>query len=285
MSQVNSRDLMLHTKDYFLTDKMRIMVAERSPQPAFPMHHHDFEELVIVWRGNGLHIWNDVPYRITCGDLFYVTSSDRHSYESVHELELDNILYIRDRLTLLADWQNLLPGVDIPQHQRYWRLGLQSMDIIRGNVDILAQECMKSDALSLQLSEALLLQIALLALRYRHDPDSPQLADAHQLDLLMNALRASIALPFRFDVFCQLHGFSMRSLGARFKQQTSMSVSHYLRQLRLCRAMELLRYNQRTIGEVAAQCGFEDSNYFSVVFHQTFGVSPSIYRQRFQTVS
>ncbi|WP_395303360.1 hypothetical protein [Pectobacterium polonicum] len=28
------------------------------------MHHHDFDELVIVWRGNGLHLWNDVPYRM-----------------------------------------------------------------------------------------------------------------------------------------------------------------------------------------------------------------------------
>lgn len=106
-----SRGLKLRTEDYFLTDKNTVTVAERSPQSAFPLHHHDFDELVIVWRGNGLHLWNDVPYRITCGDLFYVSARDRHSYESVHDLELDNILYIRERLTLPTDWQNLCPAV------------------------------------------------------------------------------------------------------------------------------------------------------------------------------
>ncbi|NPE58459.1 AraC family transcriptional regulator, partial [Dickeya dadantii] len=165
-----SRGLKLRTEDYFLTDKNTVTVAERSPQPAFPLHHHDFDELVIVWRGNGLHLWNDVPYRITCGDLFYVSARDRHSYESVHDLELDNILYIRDRLTLPTDWQNLLPGGEVPQQQRYWRLATHSMDSLRDKVENLTQECMKSDPLSLQLSEVLLLQIALLALRYRYAP-------------------------------------------------------------------------------------------------------------------
>ncbi|GKV89926.1 MULTISPECIES: helix-turn-helix domain-containing protein [Pectobacterium] len=278
------RGLKLQTEDYFLTDKNAVMVAERHPQPVFPLHHHDFDELVIVWRGNGLHLWNDVPYRITRGDMFYVSANDRHSYESVHELELDNILYIRNRLTLSADWQALLPGGELPQSQRHWCLGSEGMDTLREKVDALRQECMKSDALSLQLSEALLLQIALLAARYRHTPDSPQLADAHQLDMLMNALRASIAAPFRFEAFCEQHHFSARSLRARFKEQTGMSVPHYLRQLRLCKAMELLRYDLQTIGDVAALCGFEDSNYFSVVFHQAFGVSPSAYRQRFLNV-
>ncbi|MEF9678120.1 helix-turn-helix domain-containing protein [Pectobacterium aroidearum] len=278
------RGLKLQTEDYFLTDKNAVMVAERHPQPVFPLHHHDFDELVIVWRGNGLHLWNDVPYRITRGDMFYVSANDRHSYESVNGLELDNILYIRNRLTLSADWQMLLPGGERPQSQRHWCLGSEGMDTLREKVDALRQECMKSDALSLQLSEALLLQIALLAARYRHTPDNPQLADAHQLDMLMNALRASIATPFRFEAFCEQHHFSARSLRARFKEQTGMSVPHYLRQLRLCKAMELLRYDLQTIGDVAALCGFEDSNYFSVVFHQAFGVSPSAYRQRFLNV-
>ncbi|QPI42605.1 MULTISPECIES: helix-turn-helix domain-containing protein [Pectobacterium] len=278
------RGLKLQTEDYFLTDKNAVMVAERHPQPVFPLHHHDFDELVIVWRGNGLHLWNDVPYRITRGDMFYVSANDRHSYESVHGLELDNILYIRNRLTLSADWQRLLPGGEHPQSQRHWCLGSEGMDTLREKVDALRQECMKSDALSLQLSEALLLQIALLAARYRHTPDNPQLADAHQLDMLMNALRASIAAPFRFEAFCEQHHFSARSLRARFKEQTGMSVPHYLRQLRLCKAMELLRYDLQTIGDIAALCGFEDSNYFSVVFHQAFGISPSAYRQRFLNV-
>ena len=45
--------------------------------------------------------------------------------------------------------------------------------------------------------------------------------------------------------------------------------------------MSLLRYGNMTISDVAAECGFDDSNYFSVVFSRASGVSPRDYRQRF----
>ncbi|MBS0967557.1 MULTISPECIES: HTH-type transcriptional activator RhaR [Yersiniaceae] len=274
--------LKLQQQDYFLTGQQAVSVAERHPQPDFPLHHHDFDELVVVWRGNGLHIWNDIPYRITCGDLFYVDARDRHSYESVNGLELDNILFARERLRLPADWASLLPGHEVPQAGRYWRLSMLGMDVLRCKVDALAQECLKSDPLSLQLAEALLLQLALLLQRYRHHPDSRELADAQQMDLLMLALRGSIAGPFRLEAFCEQHRLTPRTLRALFKQQTGMSISDYLRQLRLCNAMALLRHGRQPIGDVAAACGFDDSNYFSVVFNRAFGATPSGYRQRFQ---
>src|SRR5471032_716314 len=64
--------LKLNKNDFFLTGMNSVVVAERHPQADFPSHDHDFDELVIVWRGNGVHIWNDIPYPITCGDLFYI---------------------------------------------------------------------------------------------------------------------------------------------------------------------------------------------------------------------
>ncbi|MGC6388396.1 HTH-type transcriptional activator RhaR [Ewingella sp. S1.OA.A_B6] len=273
--------LKLMKNDFFLTNKNSVMVAERHPQANFPSHDHDFDELVIVWRGNGLHIWNGVPYPITCGDLFYINATDRHSYESVNELALDNILYCRDRFGLSAEWAQLLPEEFVSQEQRYWRLSSLGMTVLREKVDELATECMKSESLSVQLSETLLMQLALLLLRYRHPPNSGVLPDAHQLDLLLMALRGNISDSFNLDSFCAQHGVSSRGLRTLFKQHTGMSVSHYLRQLRLCRAMSLLRYGHQTIGEVAAKCGFDDSNYFSVVFNRACGVSPRDYRQRF----
>lgn len=275
-------NLKLDTTDYFLSDKNAITVAERHPQPIFPTHSHEFNELVIVWRGSGLHILNDVPYAITCGDLFYVNARDRHSYESVNELELDNILYCRHRLTLAADWNSILPGDDSDQAQRYWRLSTPGMSVLRREVDALARECMKTDPLSILLSETLFLQLSLLLLRFRHAPDSVLLSDAEQLDLLLMALRVSINEPFHLESFCREHQLSARSLRALFKQQTGIGVNEYLRQLRLCKAMDLLRHGQQTIGEVASLCGFDDSNYFSVVFNRSFGISPRQYRQRFQ---
>ena len=38
--------------------------------------------------------------------------------------------------------------------------------------------------------------------------------------------------------------------------------------------MELLLYTELRIGDIAAQCGFSDSNYFCKTFRAQTGVSP-----------
>ena len=47
------------------------------------------------------------------------------------------------------------------------------------------------------------------------------------------------------------------------------------RELRSTKAEELLCETDLSITEVAQQCGYNDSNYFSTVFKQTHGLSPS----------
>lgn len=273
--------LILSRDDYFPTPGLPVTVAERMPQPSFPAHRHEFSEIVIVWRGNGLHILNDRPWLITCGDVFYIRDWDCHSYDSVNDLVLDNILYCRDRFGLALDWGQLLPpqGVDAPG---CWRLTTRGMALARGVISQLERESRKSDPLSIQLTEALFLQLALILRRHGYAADRPwALPEGEQLDLLMSALQGAVARPFDLATFCQQNSLNERALKQLFRQQTGMTVGHYLRQLQLCQAKYLLRTQDCLISEVAARCGFDDSNYFSVVFTRETGLTPSAWRQRF----
>jgi AraC family L-rhamnose operon transcriptional activator RhaR len=64
-----------------------------------------------------------------------------------------------------------------------------------------------------------------------------------------------------------------------------MTVNHYLRQLRICHAQYLLQHTELMVSEVAMRCGFEDSNYFSVVFNREVGMTPVQWRQRSRKVA
>ena len=274
--------LVLASADYLPSDAMPVAVADRAPQPSFPPHRHEFYEIVIVWRGNGMHVLNDRPWPVTCGDIFYIKDSDCHSYESVHELVLDNIIYCPERFKLGLDWSQLLP-MDDPDHPAYWRLTTRGMALARNVIAQLEQESRKSDMLSLQLAEALFLQLALILRRYRYALDASQtLPEGEQLDLLMAAIQADGEVPFDLALFCQHNQLSERALKQLFRQQTGMTISHYLRQLQLCRAKYLLRTSDCLIGQIAARCGFDDSNYFSVVFTRETGMTPSAWRQQFE---
>lgn len=270
--------LRLARADYFPSDLMPVAVADRAPQSSFPPHVHEFSELVIVWRGNGLHVMNERPWVITCGDLFYLRPEDCHSYESVNDLVLDNIIYCPERFTLEMSWQQFIP----PDDQHSWRLTTRGLALARGVIQQLNQESRKSDRLSCQLTEALFLQLILILQRHRYITDCAwQLPEGEQMDLLMSAIQGQLAAPFDLSAFCEQHQLSERALKHLFRQQTGMTPGHYVRQLQLCRAKYLLRSSDCLIGEVAARCGFDDSNYFSVVFTRESGMTPSAFRQQF----
>ena len=50
-----AHQLKLLKDDFFASDQQAVAVADRYPQDVFAEHTHDFCELVIVWRGNGLY--------------------------------------------------------------------------------------------------------------------------------------------------------------------------------------------------------------------------------------
>jgi AraC-like DNA-binding protein len=83
---------------------------------------------------------------------------------------------------------------------------------------------------------------------------------------------------FVLDKFCDEASCSERVLRQQFRQQTGMTINQYLRQVRVCHAQYLLQHSRLLISDISTECGFEDSNYFSVVFTRETGMTPSQWR-------
>ncbi|MEA1062960.1 HTH-type transcriptional activator RhaR [Erwinia sp. HR93] len=272
--------LVLRKSEFFISPQQSVAVAGRYPQPAFAEHSHDFCELILVWRGNGLHKLNGRAYRITRGDLFYIRAEDVHSYASVNDLVLQNIIWCPKRFQLAFDWPAVIPA-EAPgaAMSRAWRLSSQGMTQARSIINQLEHENHCPDAFSHTLSETLFLQLLIALRRYRYRPDRARDKEESVLDLLIAHLSASLDCAFDLDAFCAENRCSERVLRQQFRQQTGMSINHYLRQLRICHAQHLLQQSALRVSEVAMRCGFEDSNYFSVVFARETGLTPRQWRQ------
>ncbi|MGL5603341.1 MAG: HTH-type transcriptional activator RhaR [Silvania sp.] len=273
--------LILRRADFFASTAQAVAVADRYPQNVFAEHTHDFCELVLVWRGNGLHVLNDRPYRITRGDLFYIRAEDKHAYASVNDLVLQNVIYCPDRLRLNVDWGANIPGFLDARANPHWRLGSNGMALVRPVIAQLEQESQKNDPHAFELSELLFAQLVLTLNRYRFATDGPAASGQEALlDKLITALAGSLNRSFVLEKFCEQEQCSERALRQQFRTQTGMTVNHYLRQLRICHAQYLLQHTEMMVSEVAMQCGFEDSNYFSVVFNREIGMTPVQWRHR-----
>ncbi|ASV57556.1 MULTISPECIES: HTH-type transcriptional activator RhaR [Lelliottia] len=271
--------LILRKTDFFANAVQAVAVADRYPQNVFAEHTHEFCELVLVWRGNGLHVLNDRPYRITRGDLFYIRAEDKHSYASVNDLVLQNVIYCPERLKLNVDWAGLIPGFREAHSAPHWRLSSNGMTQVRHVITQLEQESLKAEPGANEMAELLFAQLVMTLKRYRYAIDNPSANEQEALlDRLITTLAGSLNRSFVLEKFCEQEQCSERALRQQFRTQTGMTVNHYLRQLRICHAQYLLQHTELMVSEVSTRCGFEDSNYFSVVFNREVGMTPVQWR-------
>ena len=65
-----------------------------------------------------------------------------------------------------------------------------------------------------------------------------------------------------------------------FRSAIGTTPIQYLRQYRLRQAARLLTATREKIADICTQCGFQDVSYFTKVFRESMGVTPSEYRRR-----
>jgi len=129
------------------------------------------------------------------------------------------------------------------------------------------------------MAEILFAQLVMMLKRHRYETDNPSATQQETLlDKLIATLAASLNKSFVLEKFCEQEQCSERALRQQFRTQTGMTVNHYLRQLRICHAQYLLQHTEFMVSDVAMRCGFEDSNYFSVVFNREVGMTPVQWR-------
>jgi TolB-like protein/AraC-like DNA-binding protein len=69
-------------------------------------------------------------------------------------------------------------------------------------------------------------------------------------------------------------GMSRSNLHLRVKKLTKLSVSQFINQIRLKKAMELLKPGTSTIAQIAFDCGFRSVSYFTKCFREYYGFTP-----------
>lgn len=73
---------------------------------------------------------------------------------------------------------------------------------------------------------------------------------------------------------------SQRHLNRRIKELTGQDTSNFIRHNRIQAAIKLLADPSLNITDIYTQCGFESPSYFSKVFKEATGLTPTAYRKR-----
>lgn len=268
----------LYSADFFPEGDYAVAVEPRVPQQAFPEHHHDFHEIVLVEQGSGIHVFNGQPQTICAGCVCFVRDHDRHLYEQTDNLCLTNVLYRSPAaFRFLSGLQALLPAEHDGNYVAHWRINNRVMAQALEVVARLQQHTDWSLERQAQQEQLFLQLLVLLREACRNEQMQDQEARLHRL---LDWLNDHYSDEIMWEALADQFSLSLRTLHRQMKQQTGSTPQRYLNRLRLLQARHLLRHSDLRITDIAYQCGFGDSNHFSTLFRREFGCAPRTERQQ-----
>lgn len=220
-------------------------------------HQIKFHELTFLYDGKMSYFINDVKYEMKSGDIIYLPAGcmrqrdigDGHNeYISVnfHSFEMLPLQFlstqcINDEVKLLMEYFD--KAYTTPSESKPKKL-----------VHIL-------EALILQISDNM-----------KNGSKTP-LADK-----IANYLSCHYSERITLDDISQGTYYSVAYCESEFQKAFGKSIIHYLIDLRISEAKNLLAETSMPCSVIANMVGFEDANYFSRVFKKRIGLSPLQYR-------
>ena len=281
----------LTIRSHFKDEEFPLAVCVRDPQPEFPCHRHQFYELVFITKGAGLHQIGEHRFPVRVGDVFVIPKNQNHEYRSLQNLSLINIIFDPIALEIGTGDMARIPGFHVlfnleagsrPPTGSPSRLHLSPHQIekVKRLTQKLGRELEEKPAGFQRMAIAYFTELIIyICRRYESlDADHPDelLRIGQALAYIEQNYHRKITLA---DIAAAAH-LSERHLRRIFVPAIGMPPNRYLQQIRIAHATSLLESTARSITDIAFDCGFEDSNYFSRQFQSLMKLSPRAYRNQ-----
>jgi AraC-like DNA-binding protein len=283
----------LDSKRYWGASSLPIELEFRDPQNAFPLHVHDFYEIIIVLSGNALHLTATQNYKIQSRDIIIVKPGQAHGYKSIQNLVLMNVLvkpsfFTEDYFDILAvsGYVDLFgPGTGDGKDAGdiiHFRLDPDIFFKARTAIMQAAGEFKKKNEGYKVMFMALTLEFFMILLRAYKAMDDVKTEFTSDAVSLVNYVKENYRSPLTMKMLTGIFGMSESGVLRFFRQHLGCSPLQYIIMLRMTDAKEELVHTEKPVSQIASDLGFTNSNYFSRCFRKHLGISPHEYRNKYK---
>jgi AraC-like DNA-binding protein len=280
----------LKKQDYFDDPTLPLQVHLRDPQPEFPLHAHGFDELVIILCGTAVHTVDAQKFPVRGGDVFVISGAHEHQYQDMNGLALANILFDSRALQMdqwdvraLSGFHALFALEPILRTQQKFNSRLQLSERHLNHVneiirDLIRETEMRNPGYRV-MAKGLFMQLTVFLSRCYSESPADESLELLRLGDAIAYIETRYAEKITLDDLARKAHLSKRHFQRIFQECVGRSPIDHLLHIRVQKAAELLSHSERTITEIAFDCGFGDSNYFTRQFRKIMSQTPKQYRQ------
>ena len=261
-------------KDFFENISFPLAVVHTEQSRDYPVHCHDFTELVVVYGGSGTHVGPAGKVPVGLGSFFAIEPGEAHGYEGNRDLSYVNILVGLDSLADARGRRCLKDCIALSRGSRLSEYGTREALSLATRID---QEIFRKErGYELAATANFFLLVSSLARSAGPTGESTQA----RVRALARRIEANPSLPMSVEDMAREAQTSVRNFSREFRRITGASPIAFVNRARIEEAKALLRGTDKTVTQIAFLVGFEDSAYFSRAFRRIEGRSPSDCRAR-----
>lgn len=294
----------LHFRMQTAPAPIRVLYYRYTCERPVVMHTHEFSELVLVTGGCARHTAVSADGEkftriLSRGDVLLIHEGEAHDFrlEPGGELEICNVVYSPQALGQLfrrddPDSRALQVIDTLPRQPAVFRLG-ETVQLTGEQLERTGEYARTiyeegshphdgSAAMQILLLGALLTVVGRQFLETHFS--GPAVADKAEkrpvnLEPVFGYIHEHYCEPLSLAYLSGLAICTPRHLSRQFKRAAGMTVSAYIRQLRLTKACYLLRHTRLQNNEIALKTGYQEYAGFAKAFRAYTGFSPTRYRR------
>lgn len=258
----------------------------------FPVHTHDYVEVVYMCSGQTTHIVNGRSITLQEGDLLFLSQSATHQVCKAAQKDVAvNFIVLPDFfvsvLPMIGEEETPLRRFLVDclcnraEGPGYLYFAVSEVPPIGNLIENLLWTLLEDAPNKRKVSQ---MTMALLFLQLIGYTDALQNEDPEDTAILA-ALRyvETHYVTGSFEALAESLHYSESWLSREIKRKTGKTYTRLVQEKRLAQAAFLLKNTDRNIADIAAAVGYENVSYFHRMFSEFYGCSPRCYRLQERT--
>jgi len=128
------------------------------------------------------------------------------------------------------------------------------------------------DAFGLKITHSIIREICNVK------PRIEKVTSSMKINKAIEYMHLNYSRKIKVEMLADISAMSTSHFARIFKEETALSPVDYLTKVRLKKATKLLTIKEKSLTEIAFECGFNSSSYFSTCFQKHYLKSPSEFR-------
>ena len=249
-------------------------------------HFHDYTHIWYVLAGQLHHTVENELYIQNSGDCVIVPPFTTHKIDLSISEETPVVVDISFRDSFLLDRgyrffsiQRRFEECKIPIFKRIDNENKENADSL---MRALLTEFSKKHDMSFDSIASLVVSfLKMICVEHANDGNFYLLRERIELVMdTVNYISHNFNKKLSIDELCSVSTMSRRMLTDNFKAVTGMTVIQFVNSLRIVKASTLLMHTEKSISEIATECGFYDKSHLIHAYAEYSGTTPAKYREK-----